>query len=307
MRIFNRRQLFRGLSALSVLSAVGGLEACKTGAKYLNVVIHGLSALIVQPSSVNPKEGITLFCPEVLDSDTCVGHAYLCGSLSNVPGNATKDLITMPRDYAYKLVGVKSGKRPTKESFDLSTNIFFETKSVTTSGSGKRTFTLPWPASVASMAVIERVDGQLLVTDKSPNHPNENLCWSSTIGVLVYEIEDTPQILWNNKPVAWVPGTGTDPNFVNLHIFAEPQHHTDSAHASAAFKTLMSSLTIPAGSLDTLVSFKSFVHARQLPDPIAPLGLRRDLDLQHLADIADCTSQMAGEMANCLRALVFVG
>jgi hypothetical protein len=304
---FNRRQLLRGLSALSVISAVGGLDACNSGPKYLNVVIHGLSALIVQPPSANPKEGISLFCPEVVDSDGCISHSYLCGSLSNAPGNATKDLITMPKDYAYKLVGVKAGTRPTKKSFDSSTNIFFETKSATASGSGKRTFTLPWPASVASMAVMERIDGQTLLTDNSPSHPNRNLYWASTISVLVYEVEDTPQIIWDNKDLGWKPGTSSDPQFANLHIFAEPKKHTDSTHAIGAFKTLMSSLAIPEGTLDKFVSFNPCKYVRQLPDPIAPRGLRRDLDLQHLRDLSDCPSPEAGELANCLRALVFVG
>ena len=98
-----------------------------------------------------------------------------------------------------------------------------------------------------------------------------------------------------------------DPQYANLHIFAEPKGHPTNTHAIGAFKTLMSSLSIPQGNLDKFVRFLPYDYTRQLPDPVVPPGLDRDLDLQHLSHFYSCLSQEGGEMANCVRSLIFVG
>jgi hypothetical protein len=308
VRGFNRRELFRGVSAISVLSAVGGLESCTSGPKYLNVIIHGLSALIVQPPSTKPEEGITLFCPEIIDStDDSLSHSYLCGTLSSVSGQETKGLISMTREYDYKLVGVKAGARPSKESFGALTNLSFTAASITANGTGKRKFTLPWPSSIASVAVMERSDGKPLVTDISSGSPNANLYWASTITVLVYEIDGSPRILWGSTDIGWRATAAGNPHFSNLHIFAEPKGQPDTTHAINAFKVLMGSLVIPQGSLSGLVSFNTYPGVRQLPDAVVPPGLSRDPDLQHLHHFFPRLTGHGGELANCVRSLVIVG
>jgi hypothetical protein len=258
----------------------------------LNVVIHGLSAMII---SSNINEGITLAFPDINDPqhpDT--NHVYWFGTLSDIVGQEFDMIKPISPKATCVLSGLTRGNMPTSKLF-LNDIVF---SSIPVQTAGLRTFNLPWTDKVNSVTLMKKSDDSPLFKDDC-NLGLGNVLNISTIHVLTYDIgdNDDPIITVDGMDSQWHPRpSSVSPMYSNLHVYAEPKF-SDSKHARGAFDTLMKLLG------KTCLKFLPFSDPHgtvSIPDLNPPTGLSASLDLLHLSDFF-----RGGETANCVSAIIF--
>jgi hypothetical protein len=298
-----RREVLTGIAGCSAAAAFGCKKespesadrvqmALKTNFTKLNVLIHGLSAMVIDNS------GIHLYMPSFIDPrNPDMSHRYLFGNLVYTLHKELGQMQSMgPRDVC-TLSGVTAGSRPKPSSFDSNLNLIFQGASVTCADC--RQFNLPWTDQIQAVAVIHRADNAKLMTDACGTGYG-NTKKLSSICVLSYDLKDTdqPQIMYDDASnTGWSLQQCGDlnyPTYANLHIFAEPKD-ADSDHAISGFKKLMGNIG------KTCLSFDPFVGIKMIQDNDnpPPKGTLQAFDLRHLGDFR------GGEVANCVSAVIF--
>jgi hypothetical protein len=262
---------------------------------HLNVVVHGLCAIIVSPVGSDPSKGITLVFPDIADPQhTDLNHLYMFGTLNDVVGKEFDLIKPMSPRAQCVLNGLTPGSRPQAQT--LKGDIVFSGISVTTTG--LRTFVLPWTNNITSVALMKRSDNTPLFADTC-GAGFGSIVAIPTIHVFSYDISltDNPMIIIDGMDSLWhLQPSSVSSAYGNMHIYAEPKH-SDSQHARGAFDSLMALLG------KSCLKFLPFFDPRgtvRIPDTSVPAGTSSTLDLLHLDDFFK-----AGETANCVAAFVF--
>ena len=321
MSNITRRNLLTGIAGCSLAAALGcedegnknaGKDQDKSAAKdqaavrsqatsspptKLNVLIHGLSVFYVNQG---PKEtGIQLYMPLIVDMDQPPDHdkdhRYLFGNIQDVPSHAADLLIPIGPTDVCTLSGVKpSVSRPDESLFKA--DLLFPQATVNSPAS-LRQFVLPWTTAIQSVAKVKRNTPRTVLLEDNRPHPAHNygnVLQLSTICILTYDITGQPKITNANGDTGWSPlPSATNPDYANLHIYAEPKKGT-AGHAVEAFKTLMDTINQP------LLKFRPFPDRGMDKIPDTSIPGTAGIDLLHLNELLD----KAGEVANCVRAVV---
>jgi hypothetical protein len=312
MNSLTRRRLLQG-SAAACIASLGKTGFAKPAHapvyqpsfKYLNVLVHGLSAIMVQAQ--NPTEGIQLLFPEITSKDPSFLHEYLFGNLAGPP-DPTSGLLKLTNGHIFSLTGVKTGSRPTKDDFGTHSNVMVD--SATPNGNAAfRTLLLPWTNKIGSLDLKQRDDASPMIDDSRANQvDNNSLKFLSTIHLFVYEVEASgPKVLIDRSTDAgWVPTPSSDPDYADLHVFAEPGKRSVPHHAIHAFNKLTDMLMTSDGNVGDFLTFRCFDTMVDVPPTFKPPGIQSIPDLEHLADLRPHDRvTVGGEVANCVGIVSF--
>ena len=324
MSLFTRRQALSGIAATSI----GFLLACRNKTEVsqqseappkntssllrLNVFLHGLAVIEVSPSSLDQALKVTF--PEVTATPA---HVYKAGNLDTTKGikDHTK-LLTKFDPGSYQLQGIIRGTQP--PVFSPATINFVipnADHSITVSSSGKRIFFLPRPTGVYCLRQAYRkktghpkkCDSDLPIMNvRITGDPNGKIDHISTVHLFTYVCDTKgPQIVDSQgNDFGWKPVYVS--GIANLHIFAEPETSPGGPHARDAFDEMMKVLYRGGQSLYSSKDYKFIDYG-----PVSNVGTCDEttaydgvtaLDLQTLPQL---NGNLAGEMANCLRSIIY--
>lgn len=313
MSSLTRRSLLSGLVTTSGLMLIGckGHNQGPRRLQRLNVVLHGLMAIVVSHS--NPDRGIKLIFPDV-DFGDDNPHVYLAGSVRYLKPRDCY-LIPFPKGTS-QILGLQKGTFP---DFSNADNFYLPNGdgALSVNEGDKRCILLPWPDSVASLNPLylyydpqQCYSSTPLISCVDSTNPNAKLRRISTIHVLSYNVNEQGPILIgpDGKDLGWNPCTAgiwdPCPSIVsNLHIFAEPRAPVGADHAMQAFDKLMGIINYGSGTLYNYFKFNNFdVKLVKLCSNIAaPYGIDPALDLLNLPQLKITAG---GEMANCVAAII---
>lgn len=188
--------------------------------KYLNVLFHGLFAIVVW------SDHIEVLAPDVSD------HVYKAGTwLHEAPLVASQ---------TYTLTGAAPNPRPTLDPQNHPT--FHNWRNIDNSIVWCK-LTLPFPDSISALRPVVKEDSEDFFTGTQP--PSGPLEMLPFVTGLTYTVSGTVAL----DPLPWQPCWCATPQSANLHIWAEPDHLVEAKHAREAFERFRALFHIPTSDL----------------------------------------------------------
>jgi hypothetical protein len=261
MALIQRRQFLYGATGLSLVAALeplfGRSKMSAVGQGYtssgeirLNILLHGMFAIIIEPDFNGGKE-VTVLPPHVVGvKPGATPHVYLATDMKGSP--VSFEWLKRGSDYSFTF-----GGEEVRPFIDVKTHAVISLGN--NQGDIQRnsgvaphcSITLPFPRRIIPLRSVTPLDG------------TQNL-FSDPTG-LIAQPSQIPLVTMLQYVIG-TTGVGPDINS-NYHIFAEPQECTPDFHVTEAFDTLKSLFT----NLNHL-TFNSALTPKHLTNATEPAG-----------------------------------